>query len=113
MINGVKETTYSYDDFTTIATIKTHEGRVFKGVSKCAPEDRMRYSKDFGEQLARCRAIDKMIDYNCKQIEKAENKLHTYYIEELKKIKKMRDRVSYQDSKNDQVYLTLQEELNK
>lgn len=113
MINGVKETIYSYDGLTTIATIKTHEGRVFKGVSKCAPGDIVKYSKEFGEQLARCRAIDKMINYNFKQIEKAENRLHTYYIEELRKIKKMNDRVSYQVLKNEQVYLTLQEELNK
>lgn len=113
MINGVKKTDYEYDGFKTTAIIKTHEGRTFKGTSQCAPEDLEKYSKDFGEKLARCRAIDKMITYNYKQIEKAENSLHVYYIEELKKIKKMRDRVNYQNSKNDNNYYILENELNK
>ena len=64
MITACKHTEYEYDGLTVRAEVTTWNGLKFYGKAKCNPEDK--YNKNFGERLARARAIDKMINYNCR-----------------------------------------------
>lgn len=111
MITACKETKYQYDDLIIYAEVTTWNGLKFYGKAKCNPEDK--YEKDFGEKLARARAIDKMINYNCKELDRIDNIIHENYIEHIKEAKKLQDRVNWQNEKNDKVYEELQKRLNE
>lgn len=111
MITACKETKYQYDNLTVHAEVRTWNGLKFYGKAVCHPEDK--YDKDFGEKLARARAIDRMINYNCKQLDRLDNLIHENYIEQIKQAKKLQDRVNWQNEKNEKVYEELKKELDK
>lgn len=109
MITACKHTEYEYDGLITRAKVITWDGHRFYGIAKCDPNDT--YNKSFGERLARARAIDKMINYNCRQLDKIDNFNHEEYIKKITQAKKLQDRVNYQAEKNNAIYEELQKEL--
>ncbi len=109
MITACKHTEYEYDDLTVRAEVTTWNGLKFYGKATCNPEDK--YSKSFGERLARARAIDKMINYNCRQLDEMDNIIHEDYIQKIKQAKKIQDRINWQAEKNENVYEELKKEL--
>lgn len=111
MITACKETTYIVKENEIIAKVKTWNGMKFFGHSSCHPDDRKYYDEEFGKKLARARAIDKMINYNCKQLDKIDNDIHENYIQQIKEAKKLQDRVKWQNEKNEKVYEELQKRL--
>lgn len=109
MITACKHTEYEYDDLTIRAEVTTWNGLKFYGKATCNPEDK--YDKSFGERLARARAIDKMINYNCRELDRIDNIIHKNYIQKIQKVKKLQDRINWQAEKNEDVYEELKREL--
>ena len=109
MITACKYTVYEYDGLTVHAEVTTWNGLKFYGKAKCNPEDK--YNRSFGERLARARAIDKMINYNCRELDRMDNIIHKNYIKEIQKIKKIQDRINWQAEKNEDVNEELKREL--
>ena len=109
MITACKHTEYEYDDLTIRAEVTTWNGLKFYGKATCSPEDK--YNKSFGERLARARAIDKMINYNCRELDRIDNIIHKNYIQKIQKVKKIQDRINWQAEKNESVYEELKKEL--
>lgn len=98
---------------TTICEVTTHRsseypnGRKFVGKAKLSPEDE--YNQEFGNKLAKARALDKVTAANQKILSKAIDEAQAEYMDTLRHLASYQKKIMAKDEEVVQLYRELVE----